>query len=84
MFGYWVPEILPIIMQLFIILRELSKGRQAELFSETLYEQMTDNEGATLLYDKPNLLTYQTRTHDGGVQRIHVPLYSTDTDDEPW
>ena len=83
-FGYWVPELVPVVVQLLVIIRDLRVINAVKEFTSDLYDQMTDNESA-LINDQPNTLTYQTKTASGEVQRIQVRLYSEeDTEDEDW
>lgn len=83
-FGYWVPELIPLVIQLFIINRDLLVVNAVREFKYDLYETMTDNESFPI-NDRPNVLTYQTRNSSGEVQRVQVRLVSDETStDDDW
>lgn len=83
-FGYWEPELVPLIIQLIIINRDLLVVTAARDFKYDLYESMTDTETYPI-NDRPNVLTYQTKTSSGEIQRVQVRFTSEDTaTDEDW
>ena len=49
-FAYWVPELLPILVELVTIFWELRSSLRATKFASSLYDYMTDNEGSGIPY----------------------------------
>ena len=80
--AYWVPDTVPVVVEICFIWRELWKATRVAEFQNSLYDQLSDGEGAKAR-SPPNRYHYQTRsgTH---IQEVSKPFHEEDERDEFW